>query len=155
MKRKMKSNSLFVALMLLISITTVQAQSNTGKMLYEDGECNITVYLVDFTEDGVYRIHFRSHGNYNINTAKLVSGITHYNNESRYFLSDLTAKMNASYGGKTYECNIMGTSGINYKDGDMWSYYIFSDVLEETPEFNGGNVILTVTDLCNNVWSRK
>ena len=142
-----------------IKINLNNLDSNIGIILYDDGECSIVVDSVDFVEweYGGYRIYFRSHGSYNTNNAKLVSGVKHFVNENQYFSTIMTVKMKAIYMDKTYESDIMGVSGITYKDGDIFSLYIFAN-----PPYDGNvsipnveEVVLTVTNLSHNIWSKK
>ncbi|MGO4108504.1 hypothetical protein [Paenibacillus sp. YAF4_2] len=125
-----------------VSIDLSDLESNVGKELYNDGTNKIVVLSVDNTgnaNSGGYRISFRSKGTYS-------------------FTAEMSAKMTATYKNKYYESSVFGTGGINYKDGDEFaSFYIFPHeaydqeiTLQET-----GTVLLTVTNLYKNSWSRK
>lgn len=143
-----------------VTVSLSDLESNAGKILYDDGECSITVDKVDFVgiDGGGYRVQLRSHGAYSIDTARLVSGLAHYSTEERSFSTTMTAKMTAEYNGKTYECEIMGQSMLNYKDGDAFNYYIFPYQAydnNEIPQSDAGDVSLSVTNLCVNRWSKK
>lgn len=131
-------------------------ESNEGKELYNDGKNKIYVHSVvkeESVNNGGYKIHFRSSGQYSIDYAELISGVQHIVSSM-----DMSAKMTAEYNEKIYSCNVMGMSGINYKDGDMFSFYIFPSKAYEKNEVTldeTGAVYLTVTNLYKNVWSKK
>lgn len=144
-----------------VEIDLSDLESNKGKVLYDDGVHKIIVEGVDNTGtvlSGGYRIHFRSIGDYSLSGATLISGIRHYTTESRWFSYNMTSRLVSEYKGRRYEGTVMGESGLNFKDGDMFSFYLFPDesykdgsiTLNET-----GKVKVTVTELCKNIWSKK
>lgn|GEM_PF-595076 len=144
-----------------IDISLADLDSNKGKVIFDDGEHKIYVSSVDNTGSllsGGYRIHFRSVGKYSLKGGSLISGIKHYATENRWFSYEMTAKLISEYNGKKYEGPVMGLSGLIYKDGDMFSFYIFP---REAYTDDGitldekGTVKITLTNLCENVWSIK
>ncbi len=144
-----------------VEIDLSDLESNKGKVLYDDGECRITVLLVDNTgsaSTGGYRISFRSSGSYNLQKAVLVSGQKHYATQERSFSNEMTAKMTTEYKGKTYESTVFGMSGLNYKDGDEFAFYLFPGESYESKEISldeTGVVSLKLTNLSRNIWSKK
>lgn len=143
-----------------VSINLSDLESNIGKELYNDGTHRIYVSCVDNTGDintGGYRIGFRSSGQYSPDKATLVSGVHHATVDNNSFTMDMSARMTAEYKGKIYKSSEFGTSGLNYKDGDDFSFYIFPTQAYESKEIflnENGVVNLTVTGLFENIWSK-
>lgn len=143
-----------------ISINLENLQSNRGKELYNDGSSRIFVDKVDNVgnyEDG-YRINFRSCGQYSLNYATLVSGIHHETLGEHSFTYNMSAKMTAKYYDKIYNCGLIGMSGLNYKNGDEFSFYIFPSEAYKKGQITShetGVVRFTVTKLYKNIWSKK
>jgi len=70
----------------------------------------------------------------------------------------MSAKMKATYNNKNYNSSVYGHSGLNYKDGDDFSFYIFPSEAYNNQEISlneTGVVQLTVTGLFNTIWSKK
>ena len=140
-----------------ISIDLSDLDSNIGKELYNDGTHRIYVNLVydDGSAGGGYIISFRSSGQYSLTEASLVSGIQHATVSENSFTTTMSAKMTAEYNGKTYESQRRGLDGLNYKDGDAFSFYIFPSVAYDSKEISldeDSIVHLTVTNLYKNIW---
>lgn len=144
-----------------ISISLSDLDSNIGKDLYNDGTHRIYIYWIDNTGSvnaGGYRIGFRSSGDYSLSSASLISGIHHARVYGNSFTSEMSAKMTAKYNGNVYNSPVFGTSGLNYRDGDEFSFYIFPLEAYEKDEVTlneTGVVELTVKDLYKNIWSKK
>ncbi len=144
-----------------ISINLGDLESNIGKDLYNDGEYRIYVGWIDNTGNlntGGYMIGFRSSGNYSLNGATLVSGLQHKVTDQYSYETVFTAEMVAEHNGNVYNSSIHGASGINYKDGDFFSFYIFPTEAYENGEITldgKGTVDLTITNLFKNTWIRK
>lgn len=144
-----------------ITIDLNNLDSNIGKELYNDGENIIYVNLVDNTGNintGGYRIHFRSSGKYSLDHAELISGVIHSYAENDLYDQKIYAKMTAEYNNKIYKCNEMGTTGVSYKDGDGFSFYIFPDEAYKNNEISlneTGIVKITATDLYKNIWLKN
>jgi len=144
-----------------ISIDLSNLESNFGKEVYNDGTQRIYIILVDNTgnvNSGGYRIGFRSVGQYSLSGASLISGVHHATVNENSFTTTMSAKMTAEYHGKTYTSAVYSTSGLNYKDGDDFSFYIFPGESYKSQEITlneKGIVNLTVTDLYKNIWSKK
>lgn len=142
-----------------ISIDLSDLDSNVGKELYNDGIHRIYVNLVynDGSAAGGYIISFKSSGKYSLTQASLVSGIQHATVSENSFTMNMSAKMKAEYKGKTYESQRRGLDGLNYKDGDAFSFYIFPSVAYDSKEVSlneDGIVHLTVTNLYRNIWTK-
>ncbi|TDQ33791.1 hypothetical protein [Aureibacillus halotolerans] len=101
---------------------------------------------------GVYEIGFRSSGHYSLTGATLISGVQHKTVNDESFTSTVTAKLTAEYEGKTYKIQSTGYCGLNYKDGDCFS---FAFSLEDEPVRKDGIVRLTMTGLYENVWRER
>jgi hypothetical protein len=142
-----------------VEIDLSDLDSNKGKVLYNDGIHQIVVDSVDNTgtiNSGGYRIHFRSKGTYSLSGATLISGFIQ--SISSYIYEDMTARLTSEYKGMRYEGSVMGMTGLNYRDGDMFSFYLFpyESYYDGTITLNeDGKVKVTVTNLCKNIWSRK
>lgn len=144
-----------------ISIDLSNLESNIGKDLYNDGTHRIYVSWIDnagSVSTGGFRIGFRSSGDYSLTTASLISGIHHATVDEKSFTSEMSARMTAKYNGKVYNSSVFGISGLNIKDGDDFSFYIFPSEAYEKEEVSlneTGIVELTVKDLYKNIWSKK
>lgn len=144
-----------------MSIDLADLQSNIGKELYIDGTNRIYVSWIHNSGNsrtGGYQIGFRSSGQYSLNHATLISGVHHAAVGEHSFTSNMSAKMTARYNGKVYNSQQAGTSGLNYKDGDDFSFYIFPTDAYQSGEISldeKGKVYLTVTNLYKNVWTRR
>ncbi|MCK9860719.1 hypothetical protein [Paenibacillus sp. ATY16] len=143
-----------------ISIDLSDLDSNIGKELYDDGTYKIYVSSLDNTgsaRSGGYRIGFRSKGTYSHHGASLVSGVWHKTVDEHSFTTIMSAKMAAAYNNKNYTSSQFAISGLNYKDGDDFGFYIFpSEAYGKDISFQEtGTVELTVTGLYRNSWSKK
>jgi len=144
-----------------VSIDLSNLESNIGKELYNDGIHRIYVSHVDNTgniNSGGYRISFRASGQYSLIKATLISGVHHATLGDKSFIYTMSAKMTAEYDCKTYASSEMGISGLNYKDGDDFSFYIFPTEAYKKNEISlneKGIVHLTVTNLYENIWSKQ
>jgi hypothetical protein len=144
-----------------IAIDLSDLQSNIGKELYNDGTHKIYVSWINNSGNkntGAYQISFRSSGNYSLTEASLISGIHHSMINESSFTSEITAKMTSKYNGEIYDNYSSGTSGINYRDGDEFGFYLFPNSAYDTNEISldeKGVVEITVTNLYKNIWSNK
>jgi len=144
-----------------VDIDLSDLQSNIGKELYNDGTHKIYVNWVHNSENkntGAYEIGFRSSGHYSLTGASLVSGIQHSMIDESSITSEITAKMTSTYNGETYDNFYSSSSGINFKDGDEFSFYLFPHSAYDTNEISldeKGVVEVTVTNLYKNMWSKK
>lgn len=101
--------------------------SNVGKVLYEDSTgCRITVWKVDEMRDGIYRVWFRSHGVCRRNGSQLVSGTVPYQTGSASWTDKGLPWAAASAGGLERDCPVAGMSGLNWKDGNEFGFYLTS-----------------------------
>ncbi|WP_088104209.1 hypothetical protein [Halalkalibacter urbisdiaboli] len=153
------TKSHFIAGDYSISIDLSNLESNIGKELYNDGKHTIYVSSVNNTgseNTGGYSISFRSSGRISLNAASLVSGVQHARINEHSFTNIMTAKMTAEYNGKIYESPISGVSGLNYKDGDEFGFYIFPHESYQEIRLNEQGVVgLTVSNLYKNIWSKN
>lgn len=144
-----------------ITIDLSNLESNIGKVLYDDGTYKIYVSWVDNTNSinsGGYRIGFRSKGKYSTAGASLISGGQHVTNDDNSFSTNMISKMTADYKNRIYTSSVYGVSGLNYKDGDDFSFYIFPSIAYKKGEVSlseTGIVTLTIIDLFKNVWSKR
>jgi hypothetical protein len=144
-----------------VSIDLSDLQSNMGKELYNDGTHKIYVSGVHNSGNkntGAYEIGFRSSGHYSLTGASLVTGTQHMMIDESSFTSEVTAKMKSKYKGETYDVFYTGSSGINFRDGDEFSFSLFPHDAYDTKEISldeKGMVEVTVTNLYKNIWSEK
>ncbi|MFD1957779.1 MULTISPECIES: hypothetical protein [Paenibacillaceae] len=130
--------------------------SNIGKDIYTDGDHRIYVSWLQHTQNGGYDIGFRSSGQYSLSGATHISGVHHETINDHSFTMSTPAKMTAEYKGKTYDAQPTGQCGMNYKDGDCFSFSFFlKDDPNEEPVEGVGMVKLTMTDLYKNIWSKQ
>lgn len=130
-------------------------ESNAGKVLYEDDTgCRIAVYSVDEMTDGVYRVWFRSHGVCGRSSSQLVSGIVPYQTGSAQWTDKGCPQAAASVGNLVRECPIAGFSGINWKDGNEFGFYLTASSGSSERFFSaddidrqGGKITVTVSNL--------
>lgn len=144
-----------------ICVNLNNLKSNVGKELYNDGGSKIYVSWIDNTGNsntGGYRIGFRSCGQYSLNGATLVSGAHHETVNDNLFTAYMTAKMTAKYNSKIYNSSEFGTSGLNYKDGDDFSFYIFPSEAYDGGELSlneKGTVEISIKNLYKNIWIKN
>ncbi|WP_239616826.1 hypothetical protein [Cohnella mopanensis] len=144
-----------------ISIDLADLKSNIGKVLYDDGNHKIYIAWVSNSRNinsGGYSIGFRSSGQYSLSGATLISGIHHITLGDHSFTTEMSAKMTAEYKSKKYSSSTSGISGLNYKDGDDFSFYIFPSTAYEAKEVSlneTGEVDITISNLFKNIWIRR
>ncbi len=144
-----------------VSINLSNLESNIGKEVYNDGEHKIYVSWIRNTGDinkGGYEIFFRSSGKYSFSKATLISGIQHTIQNETSMTDLMSAKMLATYKGKTYHCEDAVFGSLSFRDGDEFSFYIFPIESYESNEVSlneKGIVYLTMTNLYKNSWSKK
>ncbi|RKN70550.1 hypothetical protein [Paenibacillus ginsengarvi] len=131
-------------------------ESNIGKEIFNDGEHRIYVSWLQKTYNGGYDIGFRSSGQYSLAGATLISGVHHETINDHSFTMSSTAKLTAEYKGNLYNTQATGQCGLNYKDGDCFSFSFFlSDGANKENVESPGIVRLTITDLYQNIWRKK
>jgi hypothetical protein len=138
-----------------LEIDLSDLESNIGKEIYNDGKHRIYVFWLQKVRSGGLDIGFRSSGQYSLSAATLVSGLQHETVDHQNFRSLTTAKLLVEYSGLAVNAEVTGQCGINYKDGDCFSYTFF---LSEEPNeaiTNSEIISLTITDLYKNIWRRK
>lgn len=138
--------------------------SNSGKVIYDNNDgCWIIIHTVQKQDvnGGGYRIIFRSIGTYSINGAKLISGIYHEiwrdeNSGKPYGTYHMEATMKCIYNGITYDSHVQGLSGISYKNGDSFGFYLFpSEAYKngDVPLDNAGTAEIIISNLAINEWT--
>ncbi|QMV40040.1 hypothetical protein [Cohnella cholangitidis] len=143
-----------------VTIDLSDLASNVGKELYNDGDHKIYVAWVQNSgsaNSGGYEIGFRSCGPYSLSGATLISGVHHQALGPQMFTSRNVAQMTAEYKGKSYNGSEAGHGGLNYKNGDDFSFYIFpSDAYadNEVTVNESGQVRIAISNLYKNVWSK-
>ena len=134
-------------------------ENNIGKDLYNDGTHRIYVTLIRTSDHpGVYDIFFRSSGPYALSGASLVSGLQHAMRNESDFTTEMSAQMTTEIDGKIYENHPSATSGVNFRDGDEFGFYIGpTDVSESDVKMleKEESMKITVSNLYQNIWSKK
>jgi hypothetical protein len=144
-----------------VSINLDDLKSNIGKELHNDGESKIYVSWIDNTgssNTGGYRIGFRSSGQYSLNGATLISGAHHETVNDKSFRYYMTAEMTVKYKEKIYISSEFCISGLNYKDGDEFAFYIFPSKAYDNGEVSlneKGIVELSIKNLYKNIWTKN
>lgn len=136
-----------------VTIDLSDLDSNKGKVLYDDGENQIYVSDVLVHNKSDYQIYFRSSGTYNLNGATLVSGIEHAYTQNG-FTDYMHVIATATYRGDTFEIDQAAISGINYRDGDDFGFYLFPN--EKDISVKEDSIIeVTLSNLVLNKWEKK
>lgn len=134
-----------------VEIDLSDLESNVGKILYSDEKHKIYVSNLQ-NVDTQYIIYFRSVGDYSSKGASLISGLQHIKEQGSY-ATEMSAKMITEYNGKSYSSEEAGATGLNYKDGDEFGFYMFPAEAYNSKEKS--TVKLTVSNLYKNIWERK
>lgn len=133
--------------------------SNSGKVVYDDGKCKIEVKSVDY-ENGDYKVYFKSYGKYDKNGGILISPILHTNDslKNEAFINT-SVDEDLNYTGKLY------TSGSLLKDGDEFGFVILSSdqlkkkiadkKVKDIIEQNNGKVKVTLSNFIKYIWNRE
>ncbi|MFG6149336.1 hypothetical protein [Halobacillus sp. B23F22_1] len=129
-------------------------ESNEGKVLFENSENKI--YVTKVMHNGSdYEVTFRSSGSYDTGGATLVSGLEHARNHNG-FTSHFKAEAEAVYKDETYESSPSGSSGLNYRDGDEFGFYLFPQDQKGNMDLKEDPLIeITITNLQVNLWVKK
>lgn len=137
-----------------IEIDLNNLKNNEGKVLYDNGENRIYLSKLFAHNTTDYELLFRSSGSYSLGGATLVSGVVHkHNNEG--FTRNFQAEAVGRFKGDTYKLSPSGSSGLNYRDGDEFGFYLkLPD--EIVPGFVGEVMVeVVVSNLYVNFWVRK
>ncbi|CDQ20242.1 hypothetical protein [Halobacillus karajensis] len=123
-------------------------------MLFEDSENKIYVTKVTHS-DSEYEVTFRSSGSYDSGGATLISGLEHARNNNS-FTTHFKAEAEATYKGEPYELSPSGSSGLNYRDGDQFGFYLFPPNQMKNIDLKEDPLIeVTITNLQINLWVKK
>ncbi|MEH6943783.1 hypothetical protein [Bacillus sp. JJ722] len=138
-----------------VKIDLMDLGSNVGKVLYNDGENKIYVEKVLARDKSDYQVYFRSSGTYSVREATLVSGLEHAITENG-FTTRNHVNATATYRRDSFKIYPSGSSGLNYKDGDSFGYYLFPhdkviDVDIEKDSF----IEVKLSNLTMNKWKKK
>ena len=141
------------------SIDLTDLESNMGKKIYTDGNTCIEINQVSLDHEGNYRVYFRSHGTYSRKGGTLISGIRHKPNPDGTYTTNCQSKLQIKFGNDLFDCKVAGMTGLNYKDGDIFGYLIFSEGFFEENDINDAKkpdkLDLVLSELIKNEWARK
>lgn len=138
-----------------VKIDLSDFDSNEGKVLYDDGENQIYVEKVLFHDKSEYGISFRSSGTYSLRDATLVSGIEHVRTENG-FTSFNHVNATATYREDSFKISPSGSSGLNYRDGDSFGFYLFPHDKEVDFDIEKDAIIeVKLSNLYMNKWEKK
>ena len=130
-------------------------ESNEGIVLYDDGENQIYVNKVWGNDNSDYQVSFRSSGTYNLRGATLVSGNEHKRVENG-FTYDNQVDATATYQGSNFNIYSSGSSGLNYKDGDSFGFYLFPHDKEVGLDIKKESIIeVKFSNLHMHKWEKK
>lgn len=129
-------------------------ESNKGKVLYNNGENQIYIENVIVRKSN-YEVYFRTSGTYDLKVATLVSGIEHARTENGFtHINHVNAK--ATYLGDTFKINLSGTSGLNYRDGASFGFYLFPNDKDIKVDIEKDSIIeLKLSNLYMNKWEKN
>lgn len=138
-----------------VSIDLSDLKSNEGKVVYDDGKNQIYVSKVFNNDESGYEVSFQSSGNYHMNGATLVSAIQHVPTDNDFTgIPEVTAE--GAYRGETFTLSPSGTSGLNYRDGDDFGFYLFPHVKDIEVDLEKDETIeITLSNLYLNLWVAK
>lgn len=137
-----------------VEIDLNDLESNEGKVLFNDGENEIYVSEVIFRNDN-YELYFRSSGKFDMGGASLISAIEHARTELG-FTDVMRAEVEGTYNGKTFRLRNSGSSGLNYRDGDSFGYYLIPEEAEIELDLEKESVMMvTISNLHMNLWAKK
>ncbi|MDR6550125.1 hypothetical protein [Paenibacillus qinlingensis] len=140
----------------VLQVDLSDLESNIGKVIYKDNEHKIYVSWLQSRRVGEYDLGFRSIGTYSLSGASLISGIHHETINDHAFTYSMSAKMTVKYEDKTYHATESGQCGLNFKDGDCFSFNIYlSTEPKGEPIKDAGIVEVMITDLYKNIWLKK
>ena len=129
-----------------IELDLADLERNAGKVLYQDKTgCRILVDSVDENEPGEYRVWFRSYGVYGREGGTLVSGCQSLPVEKTTWTTESSAAMTAAVNGMNYACSLAGTSGLIYKDGNLFGFHLNPRTADWDPVSLDGMEQVTVT----------
>lgn len=123
--------------------------SNEGKILFDDGESQISVLEVVQRKETGYEVIFRSHGKELQNGAALVSGIDHLRTETGLVQSIYAVGEVVGNDREAISLRPSSWSGLDYHDGDRFGFYL------DAPAEDANTVEVTVTNLQLNLWIEK
>ena len=139
----------------VIQIDLSDFNNNEGKILFDDGENQIYISRVFVHNNSDYQVNLRSSGNYSLRSATLVSGIEHAYTDNA-FTTIFHAEAKATYRGDTFALSRSSSSGLNYRDGDEFGFYLFPTDNEIDIDIEKESIIeLTITNLHVNIWVKK
>ena len=137
-----------------LEIDLTAPESNVGKVLYaDDAGCRIEVSQIDTngTDGEQHRVFFRAHGTYDHRGGQLVSGAMSVQTGSAAWTLEDCAAASGTVGGLTGTCGYAGMSGMNWKDGNEFGFYITADrgdhLSTEQVLNRGGIMTVTVSGL--------
>jgi hypothetical protein len=137
-------------------------ESNAWKIIYDDGECKIEIKLLRQQENGAYNIFFRTHGKYKRSGGTLISSVKQIRNENGTYSYECVGIMQVIVDDKAYEGRNSALSGLNYKDGDEFGFYLFPLDCYENGQFlldnqiknQNGKVKIQLSHLNKTTWIR-
>lgn len=129
-------------------------ESNLGKALYAEDGCRIVVDYMDETTPGCYRVFFRAHGKVGRAGSRLVSGVQPDMVDKNTWTIQEGVSMTVTAGERTEACDVAGCTGLLWKDGNQFGFYIDTErryedrpALRDAVDAAGGTVTATVSDL--------
>ena len=111
--------------------------SNIHKIIYENDGCTIMIDSI-IKENDKYIIYFSSHGTYNQQFGKLITGVEHIILPNK----KIEDKIYTSCFIDDIECQNYSFSGLNFKDGDEFSFIIDAKILESVKKVTLKNLLL-------------
>lgn len=123
-----------------------------NKNIYDKNNCKILVTEFKTTEDPF--LIFRTYGDYSVSGAQLVTCVDHKYSSDSYENMQLVSSLTCSYRDNEYECSPQGFTWCNFKDGNMFGYYIPKDLV---PQVLNENIEIKfhLKGLLKYIWNKK
>ena len=117
-------------------------------VIYRNGDITIEIETLDKIDES-YRIFFRAHGIYSRDYATIISWRKYSFDEQHVKAWIPTAKLFCNYNEINYDCDLLGFTNMDKKDGEQFSYYIPSFVSEND------TVSFFLSNLTYSSWERE
>ncbi|OIJ08804.1 hypothetical protein BKP35_17425 [Anaerobacillus arseniciselenatis] len=138
-----------------VTIDLSDLRSNVGKVLYDDGNNQIYVETVYVRNESDFEVGFRTSGTYRLSGATLVSGIEHARTDNG-FTSFERANAIATYRSESFKIYRSGSSGLNYRDGASFGYYLIPHDKEVVVDLDkDATMELNISNLYMHEWKKK
>lgn len=134
------------------SLTLNESSKTLNKCIYDTNNCKI--FITEFIANEETYIIFRACGQYSVKGAQLITCVNHNyvseNNENISLISTLICSYEDNY----YECLQQGYTWCNFKDGNMFGYYLPKDLKSQIKNDNL-EIKFHLKGLLKYIWNKK